>query len=144
MIGATLRLTSDSQRYAALFLPALFVFAGLSIANAPALKPRLGFALALTACALVFADSYRQTIAHRFGPDPHSTALVSWLREHPLDGRRVLVPQSDLPTIHYYFPRIQLRSYADAVERAAAQEQGGIDGVLYTNGSISYDQVSNR
>jgi hypothetical protein len=98
----------------------------------------------LTACVLVFADSYRQTVAHHFGPDSHSVALIAWLREHPLDGRRVLVPQPDLPAIHYYFPRIQLRSYADAVERAAAEEQGGIDGVLTTSGPIRYDQVSNR
>ena len=145
MIGATLRVTTNSPRYEAPFLPALLVFAGLSIANALAeRKPRLGFAVALTACVLVFADSLRQTLAHRFGPDGHSIALISWLREHPLDGRRVLVPQNDLPAIHYYFPRIQLRSYADAVERAAAQDQGGIDGVLYTNGPIRYDQVSNR
>jgi hypothetical protein len=145
MMGATLRVTTDSPRYEAPFLPALLVFAGLSIANVLSERePRLGFAVALTACILLFADSFRQTLAHHFGPDGHSNALITWLREHPLDGRRVLVPQPDLPAIHYYFPRIQLRSYADAVERAAAQDQGGIDGVLYTDGPIRYDQVSNR
>jgi hypothetical protein len=145
MLGATLRVTTDSPRYEAPFLPALLLFAGLSIANVLAERQaRLGFAVVVTACLLIFADSYRQTLAHRFGPDEHSTALLSWLREHPLDGRRVLAPQADLPAIHYYFPRIQLRSYADEAERAAAEERGGIDGVLLTNGPIRYDQVSNR
>jgi hypothetical protein len=145
MIGATLRVTTDSPRYEAPFLPALLVFAGMSMGNSLAtLKPRLAYALTSAACVLVFAGTYRQTIEHRFGPDGHSTALLSWLREHPLDGRLVLVPPPDLPTIHYYFPRIRLRSYADAAELAAAQEQGGFDGVLYTSGPIRYDQVSNR
>jgi hypothetical protein len=145
MIGATLRVTTDSPRYEAPFLPALLVLAGMSIANSLAERePRLGFVVVLTASVLVFADSYRQTAAHRFGPDAHTAALVSWLRAHPLEGRRVLVPQPDLPTIHYYFPRIQLRSYASDIERAAAEDQGGIAGVLYTDGPIRYDQKSSR
>jgi hypothetical protein len=145
MIGATLRVLTDTPRYVSPFLPALQIAAGAAIGNLAATRrPRTCAIIALAVGAALFFGSLYQNRSHRVGPDAHALALMSWLREHPLDGRRVLVPQNDLPAIHYYFPRVQLRSYADAVELAAAQEQGGIDGVLYTDGPISYDQVSNR
>ncbi len=145
MMGATLRVLTDSPRYVSPFLPALQIAAGAAIGNVLASRtPRIRVILLLAVGGLLFIDSSVQNLSHRVEPDAHSLALFSWLREHPLDGRRVLVPQNDLPGIHYYFPRIQVRSYADAAELAAAYEQGGFDGVLTTNGPIRYDQVSNR
>ena len=145
MMGATLRVLTDSPRYVSPFLPALQIAAGAAIGSLlAARKPRTGAIVAVAVCAELFLGSLQQGLSHRVQPDAHALAVISWLREHPLDGRRVLVPQNDLPAIHYYFPRIQLRSYADAVELAAAYEQGGFDGVLITNGPIRYDQVSNR
>jgi 4-amino-4-deoxy-L-arabinose transferase-like glycosyltransferase len=145
MMGATLRVLTDSPRYVSPFLPPLQIAAGAAIGNLLAARRlRTAVSIAPAVCAALFVGSLQQGLSHRVGPDAHALAVMSWLREHPLDGRRVLVPQNDLPAIHYYFPRIALRSYADAAELAAAQEQGGFDGVLYTSGSIRYDQVSNR
>lgn len=145
MMGTTLRVVTDSPRYVSPFLPALQIAAGAAIGNVlAARRPHTRVILVLAVCASLFIDSLVQTISHRVGPDSHSLAVISWLREHPLDGQRVLAPQLDITMIHYYFPRIQLRSYDGAAELAAAQEQGGFDGVLATSGPIRYDQASSR
>jgi hypothetical protein len=59
-------------------------------------------------------------------PDPRPPAVLNSISENRLEEKTLLVPQEELPMIHYYFPRTHLRAYYDSIPAPS-----GIDGILY-------------
>jgi hypothetical protein len=53
---------------------------------------------------------------------------------HP-EGKKLLVPQDDLPMIHYYFPGANLWGYVDEQEKTAWLTRERFDVVLQASGS---------
>ena len=43
--------------------------------------------------------------------NPRSAAVLTYIHQNELENKTVLVPQADLPTLHYYFPGMRLRGY---------------------------------
>jgi hypothetical protein len=107
MVIATLRILTSTARYSLLFMPALDVFAGITLIEFLAsLSRRTVYAL----LALLAISDYR-FVAHARKPDPRPGEVLSYIRQHQLEEKALLVPQDDLPMIHYYFPRTHLRGY---------------------------------
>jgi hypothetical protein len=109
MILATARVITSAPRYSLLYMPALDVFAALTLVPfLPSMSRRaLPIALALM-CSVIGIEEYR---SGRYSPDLAARAMLSYVREHGLDDQPLLVPQRYLPMVHYYFPRTHLRGY---------------------------------
>jgi hypothetical protein len=126
MVLATLRVASETPRYALPFLPALEVFAGLTLAGA--LPGRIRVPAIAALCAALFCNTLLNV--HVFPPevDAANEAVLACIREHHFEDKSLLVPQGHLPMLHYYFPKARLRGYLeDAPPVSGAQ----FDGVLF-------------
>jgi uncharacterized membrane protein YfbV (UPF0208 family) len=128
MIAAVLRVNTDTPRYLLPFLPALAVFAGLVWAGVLAERTR-AVRVPLVAALLIaiFLSSLFRLRAHAPTPDLRPAAVLACIHDRHLDGKRLLVPQGDVPTIHYYFPNTRLSGYLED----APPETAAYDGVLY-------------
>jgi hypothetical protein len=62
---------------------------------------------------------------------PQSIALLDAIRDPRWHGKTLLVPQDDVPTLHFYFQDIQLRGYTDASAIPARLSSQHFDGVVY-------------
>ena len=119
MIAATLRVTTEAPRYALVFMPELDLLAGLALAPyIERMRRPTRVAVFVILIAGICASAQVEGRSHPPAINPRSTAVLSLLRHKHLDGKALLVPESDLPTIHYYFPSAKLRAYyAPAPER---------------------------
>jgi hypothetical protein len=126
MLAATVRVVSGSPRYSLLFMPALDIFAALTLMPFLAAAPRrVLYAVLALFCISFGIGEYREGARHR-NPDPRPLAVLNYIRENRLEQKTLLVPQEDLPMIHYYFPRAHLRAYYDANPGPS-----GMDRILY-------------
>jgi hypothetical protein len=57
-------------------------------------------------------------------------AVLDSLRWQKLTDKKLLVPQDDLPMIHYYFHGTSVRGYMNDEERNARLARGRFDAVL--------------
>lgn len=112
MLFATLRVLTSTPRYSLTFLPELDLLAGL------ALVPSLGPLRRPASCAIValavaglYGNAWYQVAHQPHNPTPRSTAVLTYIHQNELENKAILVPQADLPTLHYYFPGIRLRAY---------------------------------
>ncbi len=114
MLAATARVLTSSARYSLLFMPALDIFAALTLVPFLMAAPRrvMYAALALF-CGFFGLTEYRLFNRNPKIQDPRPPAVLNYIREHQLQENTLLVPQEDLPMIHYYFPRMHLRGYSD-------------------------------
>jgi hypothetical protein len=143
MLAATMRVTTGTPRYALLFQPALDVLAGCILAaylirfrrpaTVRALSAILGFVL--------LTETWVNLERHPVLPDSRLPSLLTYVREHHLESSRMLVPQADLPTLHYYFPSSHLRGYTDQLPEFSTLHDGGADGVLYPGVPIRYETL---
>jgi hypothetical protein len=108
MLAATARVVSSSPRYSLLFMPALDTFAAFTLVPVLMAAPRrvMYGALAMF-CGLLGIDEYRLFNRNR-NQDPRPPAVLKYIRDNRLEEKTLLVPQADLPMIHYYFPRTHL------------------------------------
>jgi hypothetical protein len=106
MLIATARVLTSAPRYSLLFMPALDIFAGLILFASP--RRILLAAMALLSVLLGVDKSLRTRTQ-----DPRPPAILNYIRENRLEEKTLLVPQEDLPMIHYYFPRMHLHGYTD-------------------------------
>jgi hypothetical protein len=112
MLVATLRVFTSTPRYSLTFVPALDLIAGLALV--PSLGPlRRPASLAVVALAIagLYGNAWYQVVRKPHGPNPHSAAVVTYIHQNGLENKAVLAPQTDIPTLHYYFPRMRLRGY---------------------------------
>jgi hypothetical protein len=111
MLAAMARVVSSSPRYSLLFMPALDIFAALILVPFLMAAPRRVVYAALTLfCGFLGIDEYRLFTRTRT-PDPRAPAILNYIRENRIEEKTLLVPQDDLPMIHYYFPRMHLHGY---------------------------------
>jgi hypothetical protein len=132
MLLALLRMKTDSVHYMTPFLPPLLVFTGWTLANAlSAWGARAGYLAAAVLCLLVFWNTDRQQREHPRREDPRPRALLAQVREQGLGDKELLVPQGDIPPLHYYFPRTRLKGYVDQSDIKRETAQRRFDAVLY-------------
>jgi hypothetical protein len=132
MLAAVLRVNSLSLRYVLPFFPALMVFTGCVFASAMNRLPAPArWTLAALLAVLVFLDTARQVNARAPEPNRQSLALLDAIREPRWQGKTLLVPQVDIPTLHFYFQDIKFRGYTDASAIPARLAAQRFDGVIY-------------
>ena len=112
MLVATARVVTSSTRYSLLFMPALDIFAALTLAPSLAASPaRILSAALVLFCAFLGIGEYREFTRNR-NPDPRPPAILHDIRQNRLENATLVVPLEDLPMIHFYFPRMHLHGYA--------------------------------
>lgn len=128
ILAATARVFSNSARYSLPFMPALDLFAAIMLAPFLAsIRRSATFAIAGLLLAAAALETYRQPT--RSGPPP--SAVLEYIRQANLTDKAMLVPQNDVPMIHYYFPRTRLRGYYTARPVPADLEGFAPDAILY-------------
>jgi len=132
MLAAVLRVNSLGLRYMLPFFPALLVFTGCVLAAAMSrLKASVRWTLVLVLAALVFADTARQVNARPPERDPQWLARLQAIRDPRWQGKTLLVPQGEIPTLHFYFQDIAFRGYTDPSAIPARLSAQHFDGVIY-------------
>lgn len=132
MLAATLRVLSDTARYSLPFMPALDLFAALTLAPFLAsLRRPAAFGIAGLLVAGLYATALYEAATHPVEPDPHPAAVLEHIRQANLTDKALLVPQNDLPMIHHYFPATRLRGYYTPRPVAADLEGFAPDAILY-------------
>jgi hypothetical protein len=132
MFAAVLRVDSLGIRYVLPYFPALMVFTGCVLAaainrqNAP-----VRWALSLLLAALVFLDTARQVNPLPPEPNQPELALIDAIRGPRWQGKILLVPQGDIPTLHFYLQDVTFRGYTDASAIPARLSGQHFDGVVY-------------
>jgi hypothetical protein len=129
MILVVLRVNTDTPRYLLPFLPALQFASGIVFAAAAAKwRWRTQVAAAVVFCSLILGNTASQMRAHPIRPAPSIAANLRAIGD--LKAKTLLVPQYELPMIHYYFPELDLWGYADDTERATLAARLRFDGIL--------------
>jgi hypothetical protein len=111
-VAATLRVLTETPRYALAFMPALDLLAGLTLV--PLIGPlRRPASLAVVALAVagLYGSAWYQAVHQPHNSNPRSAAVVSYIHQNRLENKAVLAPHADVPTLHFYFPQMQLRGY---------------------------------
>jgi hypothetical protein len=144
MLAATLRVNTGASRYALLFQPILDVLAGCILAAYLVRFRRPATAYALTAVLglVLFTETWVNLKRHPIVPDSRLPSLLAYVRENHLENSRMLVPQDDVPTLHYYFPNSHLRGYHDEIPDLSIYREGAVDGVLYPGLPLRYEPLS--
>jgi len=131
MLLATLRVVTLTPRYSLAFVPALDLLAGL------ALVPSLGpwrrpacFAVVTLVIAGLYGNAWFQAARQPHNQNPRSAAVLTYIHQNNLENKAVLAPQSDVPTLHYYFPDIRLRGYFGATPGGTDRSGFAADAVI--------------
>lgn len=141
MLAATLRVTTGAPRYALVFEPSLDVLAGCIVAGYLlkfAGESRALLLAGVVAC-LLFAETWINLERHPPVPDARLASLLDYVRENHLQSSRLFVPQTDLPTLHYYFPSTRLRGYTEATPKVSEPGERVSEGVIYPGYPIRYE-----
>ena len=140
MLAATIRVTTGTPRYALLFQPAFDVLAGCILA-AYLVKFRHTAAPYLLTAILglaLFTETWINLKWHPVIPEPRASLLLAYVQANHLENSRMWAPQTDVPTLHYYFPNSRLRGYADQIPELSTLKDGRTDGLLYPGLPIRY------
>ncbi len=131
MLAVLLRVNTETPRYLLPFLPALQIGAGVTFAAVLSKwKPWIRTGAATAICCMLLWNTTAQIRAHPILPAPRLAAVLASIRDQDLAARKLLVPQDDLPMIHYYFPATRLSGYVNDQERSAALARERFDAVL--------------
>jgi hypothetical protein len=115
MLIATLPVLTVTPRYSLAFVPALDLLAGLALV--PSLGPLrrpASFAVVTLVVAGLYGNAWYQAARQPHNPNPRSAAVLTYIHQNKLENKAVLAPQSDVPTLHYYFPGMTLAGYYGA------------------------------
>jgi Dolichyl-phosphate-mannose-protein mannosyltransferase len=109
---ATLPALTITPRYSLAFVPALDMLAGLALVPliGPWRRPA-SFAVVTLVVAGLYSYAWYQAAHQPYNPNPRSAAVLTYIHQNKLENKAVLAPQPDVPTLHYYFPGMQLRGY---------------------------------
>lgn len=131
MLLATLRVYTVTPRYSLTFLPVLDVLAGLALLTPLALLRRpASLAVVTLAVTGLGGSAWVQVVCRSRNSNPRSTAVLTYIQQNALENKAVLVPQSDLPALHFYFPAMRLRGYAGEVPTQADRTGFTADAVI--------------
>jgi len=130
MVLTMLRVNTTSLRYSVPFLPALHVFTGMVLAG-PVMdlvrEERLRWAGVAVFVALLGGNMTHFVALNPMRPDISTAAIVQDVQVQMLFDKRLLVPQDQMPTLRYYFPRATIKGFLDIAAEAPEQ----YDAVLY-------------
>lgn len=142
MVAATLRVLSETPRYSLPFMPAFDLFAGLMLGSfLGTLRRPTGFAAAGLLLAGLYAGALVQTFRHPLNPNPRPSEILALIRDSSLTDKALLVPQEDLPMIHYYFPATRLRGYYEDRPSASDVQSFVPDAALYPGYPLRLDRA---
>ncbi len=132
MLGATLRVLSETARYSLPFLPSLDLFAGLVLAVfLLSLARPFGFAAVGLLLAGLYAVALFHVLQDPLHPNNRVREVLALVRQANLTDKALLVPQEDLPMLHYYFPATRLRGYYEDQPPASDTQTFMPDATLY-------------
>jgi hypothetical protein len=146
MMTAILRVNAPGPRYVTPFYPPLAVFTGCAIAAVLIdFKPNFKhdfkrwtrFAVVALIALAVFFETSLQVPPHPRQPNPPDVSLLAHVRGEHWEMKHLLVPQIDVPTLHYYFPGARLRGYLDPADIPALVANDRFDGVIYPDGPLN-------
>ena len=112
MLLVTLCVLTSTPRYSLTFVPELDLLAGLALV--PSLGPLrrpASLAVVTLAVAGLYGNAWYQVVHQPHNPNPRSAAVLVFIHQNELENKAILAPQTDLPTLHYYFPGMRLRAY---------------------------------
>jgi hypothetical protein len=142
MLAVTLRVTTGAPRYSLPFEPALDVLAGCAAAAyLGRLKPAAAYAASAIICFALFSATWWNLRQRPVVPDPRLPALLAYVRENHLERSRLLVPQDDVPALHYYFPDSRLSGYTGPAPELSAISPESSDGVFFPGLPVQYRTV---
>ncbi len=131
MLLATLRVFTTTPRYSLTFMPVLDVLAGLTLLPFfETLRRPASLAVVALAVAGLYASAWFQIARRPHNSNPRSTAILTYIHQNRLENKTLLVPQVDLPGLHYYFPSMQLRGYSGSEPSSADREGFTPDAIL--------------
>ena len=143
--AATLRVLSDTPRYSLVLMPELDLFAGLVLApTIQRLRRPASIAVVSALIIGMYAAAQYRTLAHRPYSNPRSTAVLSFIHQNHLDDKGLLVPQDDLPMIHYYFPATRLRGYFTPSPERSDRLEFKVDAILYRGYPVALELMQPR
>lgn len=124
MLAATARVLTSSARYSLLFIPPLDIFAALTLVPFLAESPRRVAHAALALFCGFFGLAEYRLFNRNHNQDPRPPAVLHSIRENGLQEKNLLVPQEDLPMLHYYFPGMHLRGYSGPSPSPSSSDNG--------------------
>lgn len=135
MFLATLRVYSVIARYMTPFLPAFDVIAGWALASAflRLKKPAAVYAAVAVTGVLLLWNAQQRLASIDREAHPADFATINALRAKGLGDKAVLVPRTDIPMIHYYFPRMQAEGYMEVSEISPG---GAYAAIVYPDGRV--------
>ena len=140
MIAAVFRVNGLDARYTLPYMPALDVLAGLALGRRLAsMSGTRGVALTAMLCLALFCSRWYAFHSRPLGRNEHARELLALMRDRDLGRGRVLVPQGDLPMLHYYFPDAQFTGYVDERSFSADRAHGSFDAVLFPGDPPHYE-----
>jgi len=130
LMAATLRVLTSTPRYSLPWMPALDFLAGLALYPAIGrLRRPASFAVVALALVVLYGTACFQVVSHPHKPSPRHAAVLSYIHQKKLENKALLVPQEDLPTLHYYLPGARLRGYYG--QMPASSQDFHPDAILY-------------
>ena len=136
MLAATARILTRTARYSLLFMPPLDIFAALT---PPPATRRARYVATTLLAALAGLTQYSQLTRDR-NRNPVPPEILKYIRQNGFEDKALLVPQGDLPMIHYYFPGTHLRGYYGAQPAASDLAGFASNGVLYPGSPVRIER----
>jgi hypothetical protein len=132
MLLTVLRVASDSPRYVLPFIQAFDVFAAFMLtASLQRYAWRTQAAIVASLCVAAGLMASISIERHPTGPESRLTAVLSAIRTRNLGEKSLLVPQTEIPALHYYFPQAQLRGYREQQPTPSDIVSRQFDAVLF-------------
>ena len=132
MLAATARVLSDSARYSLPFMPALDLFTAVTLAPyLSGMRRPVAVGISVLLVAGLCVTALYQVSNHPPQPGARPSAVLEHIRQANLTDKALLVPQNDVPMIHYYFPATRLRGYYSPQPVPADLEGFAPDAIIY-------------
>jgi dolichyl-phosphate-mannose-protein mannosyltransferase len=131
----TFRNTSPLPTYVASMLPPLYVLCGVALERLLGGWPVGARRLAVAAVSgLIIVNGWRALPAEAAPQRDHVSSVVAYFKTGGGAGR-ILVPRTYLPSLHYYYPTLEVASYSESdglADLAGQALDSGYAGLLYT------------
>ena len=132
MALAIFRVNSATPRYTLPLLPGVVLLSAFATGMLAArIRPVLRLTTVVLICAAMFMTSWLYFRSSAPVPAGGAEALLAFLHERGSSQRTLLVPHSDLPMLHYYFPKSRFKTYYDEAEIPEQIRSGALEGVIF-------------
>lgn len=136
------RVPAQAPRYALPFMPVLEVIAGCTVASWLAAKsPAAGYGAVGALAAVILCTAWVQASQRPYAEDPRNRAMLSYIDANQLVTSSFLVPSGYAPTIHYYFPKAQIRSFDGTSPTSDDLAGAKFAGILYPGVPVRFEPL---